>query len=234
MFPGVRHASWKALGMLPGKHPRNVPISPPPMQAQEPSGQKGGRSRQAQHACSRTKPSLDPNLGVPPSGRPARTKPGRPALRASCPNQTWASRPPGVRPCGRSLKVMYRWAYHPPFGASTHTRLQTHWMRLSLHCARARRAPCREAQRPLLVWTQDARSTMYGWVGGQESARAETAARRSVALMRVRRYSSGGGRSATWPCLARFPLSDPLSLCHAVSSLVPHLTDIQCIASYAF
>jgi hypothetical protein len=27
MFPGVRHASWKALGMLPGKHPRNVPIS---------------------------------------------------------------------------------------------------------------------------------------------------------------------------------------------------------------
>ena len=68
----------------------------------------------------------------------------------------------------------------------------------------------------------------------QESARAETAARRSVALMRVRRYSSGGGRSATWPCLARFPLSDPLSLCHAVSSLVPHLTDIQCIASYAF
>ena len=33
-------------GMLPGKHPRNVPrnvpISPPPMQAHEPSGQKGG------------------------------------------------------------------------------------------------------------------------------------------------------------------------------------------------
>ena len=25
--PGARHASWKALGMLPGKHPRNVPIS---------------------------------------------------------------------------------------------------------------------------------------------------------------------------------------------------------------
>jgi hypothetical protein len=30
MIPGARHASWKALGMLPGKHPRNVPISPPP------------------------------------------------------------------------------------------------------------------------------------------------------------------------------------------------------------
>ena len=171
------------------------------MQAQEPSEKNGGRSTQAQpqHSCAGTKPSPDPNpgrhrliqaLGVPPSGRPARTKPGRPALRASCPNQTWASRPPGVRPCGRSLKVMYRWAYHPPFGASTHTRLQTHWMRLSLHCARARRAPCREAQRPLLVWTQDARSTMYGWVGGQESARADTAARRSVALMRARRYKA--------------------------------------------
>ena len=85
MFPGVRHASWKALGMLPGKHPRNVPISPPPMQAHEPSGQKGGTT------CSAPKPRLNQ------SGAPMRN-----------PNQTWVMNPNqfGPRWVTRASRVM--------------------------------------------------------------------------------------------------------------------------------
>jgi hypothetical protein len=54
-----------------GKYPRDVPISPPPMQAHEPSGQKGGTT------CTAPKPART-NQMLPALARRSSTSAGKP------------------------------------------------------------------------------------------------------------------------------------------------------------